>query len=79
MPTRSNLGLASFESGTISHIAGMLLKREDGIKWRTCPIAGSRPMMVDLLAGQVQAGLDSLQRNSDPSISRGRIQKEFAS
>jgi tripartite-type tricarboxylate transporter receptor subunit TctC len=37
------------------------------------PYRGFAPMMVDLLAGQVQAGLDSLQRNFDPSISRGRI------
>jgi tripartite-type tricarboxylate transporter receptor subunit TctC len=55
------LSLASFGSGTISHVAGVLFKREAGIEMAHVPYRGSAPMLVDLLAGQVQAGLDSLQ------------------
>jgi tripartite-type tricarboxylate transporter receptor subunit TctC len=55
------ISLASFGSGTISHIAGVLFKREAGIEMAHVPYRGSAPMLVDLLAGQVQAGLDSLQ------------------
>jgi tripartite-type tricarboxylate transporter receptor subunit TctC len=55
------LSLASFGSGTISHVAGVLFKREAGIEMAHVPYRGSAPMLVDLIAGQVQAGLDSLQ------------------
>jgi tripartite-type tricarboxylate transporter receptor subunit TctC len=55
------LSLASFGSGTISHVAGVLFKTEAGIEMAHVPYRGSAPMLVDLLAGQVQAGLDSLQ------------------
>jgi tripartite-type tricarboxylate transporter receptor subunit TctC len=55
------ISLASFGSGTISHVAGVLFKREAGIEMAHVPYRGSAPMLVDLLGGQVQAGLDSLQ------------------
>jgi tripartite-type tricarboxylate transporter receptor subunit TctC len=64
--------LASFGSGTISHIAGVLFKREAGIEMAHVPYRGSAPMLVDLLAGQVQAGLDSLQ-SSVEYIRVGRL------
>jgi tripartite-type tricarboxylate transporter receptor subunit TctC len=57
----AQLSLASFGSGTISHVAGVLFKREAGIEMAHVPYRGSAPMLVDLLAGQVQVGLDSLQ------------------
>jgi tripartite-type tricarboxylate transporter receptor subunit TctC len=66
------ISLASFGSGTISHIAGVLFKREAGIEMAHVPYRGSAPMLVDLLAGQVQAGLDSLQ-SSVEYIRVGRL------
>ena len=45
------LSLASFGTGTISHVAGVLFKREAGIEMVHVPYRGSAPLVVDLLAG----------------------------
>jgi tripartite-type tricarboxylate transporter receptor subunit TctC len=55
------LSLASFGTGTISHVAGILFKREAGIEMVHVPYRGSAPLVVDLLAGQVPVAFDNIQ------------------
>jgi tripartite-type tricarboxylate transporter receptor subunit TctC len=55
------LSLASFGTGTISHVAGVLFKREAGIEMEHVPYRGSAPLVVDLLAGQVPVAFDNVQ------------------
>jgi tripartite-type tricarboxylate transporter receptor subunit TctC len=52
--------LASFGSGTISHVAGELFKATAGIEMLHVPYRGSAPMVTDLLAGQIKAAVDNL-------------------
>jgi tripartite-type tricarboxylate transporter receptor subunit TctC len=52
---------ASFGTGTISHIAGVLFQMRAGIEMVHVPYRGSAPLVVDLLAGQVQTAMDNLQ------------------
>jgi len=54
------INLASFGTGTGSHLAGELFKMMAGIKMVHVPYRGSAPMLVDLLGGQVQAAFDNL-------------------
>jgi tripartite-type tricarboxylate transporter receptor subunit TctC len=54
------ISLASFGSGTISHVAGELFKMTAGIDMVHVPYRGSAPMVTDLLAGQVKAAVDNL-------------------
>ena len=54
------MNLASFGTGTGSHLAGELFKMMAGIKMVHVPYRGSGPMLVDLLGGQVQAAFDNL-------------------
>jgi tripartite-type tricarboxylate transporter receptor subunit TctC len=55
------VSLASFGTGTISHVAGMLFKMKAGIEMVHVPYRGSAPLVIDLLAEQVQAAFDNLQ------------------
>jgi len=55
------LSLGSFGTGTISHVAGLLFKREAGIQMEHVPYRGSAPLVVDLLAGQVPVAFDNVQ------------------
>jgi tripartite-type tricarboxylate transporter receptor subunit TctC len=60
---RANSGkvsLASYGTGTISHLAGELFKITAGLHMLHVPYRGSSPMLTDLLAGQVQAAFDNL-------------------
>jgi tripartite-type tricarboxylate transporter receptor subunit TctC len=52
--------LASFGTGTSSHVAGELFKMVSGINMVHVPYRGSAPMLTDLLGGQVQAAFDNL-------------------
>jgi tripartite-type tricarboxylate transporter receptor subunit TctC len=54
------LTLASFGVGTTSHVAGELFKMMSGTEMLDVPYRGSAPMVVDLMAGQVQVALDNL-------------------
>lgn len=54
------VSLASFGSGTISHVAGELFKIRTGVQMVHVPYRGSAPMITDLLGGQVQAAFDAL-------------------
>src|SRR5262245_13268117 len=54
------VSLASYGTGTISHLAGELFKRMAGVDILHVPYRGSSPMLTDLLAGQVQAAFDNM-------------------
>jgi tripartite-type tricarboxylate transporter receptor subunit TctC len=52
--------LASFGTGTSSHLTGELFKMMTGIEMLHVPYRGSAPMLIDLLSGQVQFAFDNL-------------------
>jgi tripartite-type tricarboxylate transporter receptor subunit TctC len=52
--------LASFGTGSTSHVAGELFKLTTGISMQHVPYRGSAPMVTDLLSGQVQSAFDNL-------------------
>ena len=52
--------LASFGTGSTSHVAGELFKLTAGISMQHVPYRGSAPMVTDLLSGQVQSAFDNL-------------------
>lgn len=54
-PGKVNFGSAG--SGTITHLAGELLKVEAGVNIVHVPYKGAAPAVVDLLSGQVQMGV----------------------
>jgi len=66
------LSLASFGTGTISHVAGLLFKTQAGVEMTHVPYRGSAPLVIDLLSGQVQAALDNLQ-SSIAYIKQGKL------
>jgi tripartite-type tricarboxylate transporter receptor subunit TctC len=66
------LNLASFGTGTGSHLAGELFKMMAGIKMVHVPYRGSGPLLVDLLGGQVQVAFDNLP-SSIEHIRAGRL------
>jgi tripartite-type tricarboxylate transporter receptor subunit TctC len=61
---------ASFGARTISHLAIELFKIKTGVDVLHIPYLGGAPMVTDLLAGRVQAGVDALP-NSLPHIRSG--------
>src|SRR5262249_5919281 len=69
-PGRVNF--ASFGAGTISHLAIELLKLTTGIDVVHVPYRGGAPLVTDLIAGQVQAGVDAMP-NSLPHIQSGAL------
>jgi tripartite-type tricarboxylate transporter receptor subunit TctC len=52
--------LASFGTGSTSHVAGELFKLAAGVSMQHVPYRGSAPLVTDLLAGQVQSAFDNL-------------------
>jgi tripartite-type tricarboxylate transporter receptor subunit TctC len=56
----AKIALASFGTGSISHVAGELFKTAAGVDALHVPYRGSAPMLIDLLSGQVQAAFDNL-------------------
>ena len=52
--------MASFGTGTASHLSGEMFKMMTGVRMVHVPYRGSAPMLIDLLAGQVQAAFDNL-------------------
>jgi tripartite-type tricarboxylate transporter receptor subunit TctC len=54
------VSMASYGTGTISHVAGELFKMMAAVNTLHVPYRGSSPMLTDLLAGQVQAAVDNL-------------------
>jgi tripartite-type tricarboxylate transporter receptor subunit TctC len=57
---RGKISMASFGTGSISHVAGELFKMASGIEMIHVPYRGSAPMLIDLLGGQVQMAFDNL-------------------
>ena len=64
--------MASYGTGTISHVAGELFKRELGVNMVHVPYRGGAPMVTDLLGGQVQVGIDVVAA-SLPHIRSGAL------
>jgi tripartite-type tricarboxylate transporter receptor subunit TctC len=56
----ARITMASFGTGSISHVAGELFKVAAGVNMLHVPYRGSEPMLVDLLAGRVHAAFDNL-------------------
>jgi tripartite-type tricarboxylate transporter receptor subunit TctC len=54
------VNLASFGTGTSSHLAGELFKMMTGLGLVHVPYRGSAPALTDLLGGQVQVMFDSV-------------------
>jgi tripartite-type tricarboxylate transporter receptor subunit TctC len=52
--------MASFGTGSSSHVAGELFKLMTGVDLLHVPYRGSGPMLTDLLGGQVQMTFDNL-------------------
>ena len=50
--------IASFGTGTTSHVAGELLKNMAGVSMTHVPYRGGAPMMADLVGGQVNLAID---------------------
>ena len=66
------ISLASFGTGTISHVAGVLFKMKAGLEMVHVPYHGSAPLLVDLLAGHAQSAIDTLQ-SSVEYIREGKL------
>jgi tripartite-type tricarboxylate transporter receptor subunit TctC len=56
----ARITMASFGSGSTSHVAGELFKMMAGVDLLHVPYRGSGPMLTDLLGGQVHMTFDSL-------------------
>src|SRR5215470_16759474 len=54
------ISLASFGTGSTSHVAGELFKQMAGVNMIHVPYRGGAPMVTDLIGGQVQVGIDVL-------------------
>jgi tripartite-type tricarboxylate transporter receptor subunit TctC len=54
------ISLASFGTGTLSHVAGELFKIATGVDMIHVPYRGSAALVTDLIGGQVQAAVDNL-------------------
>jgi tripartite-type tricarboxylate transporter receptor subunit TctC len=52
--------MASFGTGSTSHVAGELFKMMAGVDLLHVPYRGSGPMLTDLVGGQVQMAFDNL-------------------
>jgi tripartite-type tricarboxylate transporter receptor subunit TctC len=66
------INMASFGTGSASHIAGELFKMMAGVNLVHVPYRGSAPLVTDLVAGQVQIAFD-LMPTSLPQIQAGRL------
>ena len=66
------INVASFGTGTISHLAIELLKAMTGLDVVHVPYRGGASMVADLLGGRVQAGVDALP-NALPHVQRGAL------
>ncbi len=64
--------LASYGTGSISHVAAELFKAATGIDTVHVPYRGSGPMLTDLVGGQVQAAFDNLPASVE-HIRAGRL------
>jgi tripartite-type tricarboxylate transporter receptor subunit TctC len=54
------ISFASFGTRTISHLAIELIRSQTGIDVVHIPYTGGAPMVTDIIAGRIQAGVDAL-------------------
>jgi tripartite-type tricarboxylate transporter receptor subunit TctC len=54
------MSMASFGTGSISHLAGELFKMTSGVDMVHVPYRGGAPAVTDLIGGQVQVYFDNL-------------------
>jgi tripartite-type tricarboxylate transporter receptor subunit TctC len=66
------INIASFGTGTISHLAIELFKSAAGLDMVHVPYRGGAPMVTDMIGGRIEAGVDALP-NSLPHIQRGTL------
>lgn len=64
--------MASFGSGSASHLAGELFKMMAGINMVHVPYRGGAPMVTNLIGGQVQVGFDVMV-TSMPQVRAGTL------
>jgi tripartite-type tricarboxylate transporter receptor subunit TctC len=64
--------LASFGTGTSSHVTGELFKIMAGVNMVHVPYRGGAPMITDLVGGQVQTGVD-VMTTALPQIRTGAL------
>jgi tripartite-type tricarboxylate transporter receptor subunit TctC len=64
--------MASFGTGSASHLAGELFKMMAGTNMVHVPYRGGAPMVTDLIAGQVQVGFDVMV-TSLPHVRTGAL------
>jgi tripartite-type tricarboxylate transporter receptor subunit TctC len=69
-PGKVNIG--SFGVRTISHLTIELIKISTGIEIVHVPYTGGAPMVIDVISGRIQAGVDALP-NSLPHIKSGSV------
>jgi tripartite-type tricarboxylate transporter receptor subunit TctC len=66
------LTIASFGTGTSSHVTAELFKTMAGVEMTHVPYRGGAPMITDLIAGQVQTGVD-VMTTALPHIRSGAL------
>jgi tripartite-type tricarboxylate transporter receptor subunit TctC len=66
------VNIASFGTGTASHLSGEMFKMMAGLHMQHVPYKGSAPMLMDLLGGQVQVAFDNLPASIE-HIKAGRL------
>jgi tripartite-type tricarboxylate transporter receptor subunit TctC len=66
------IDVASFGTGTASHLSAEMFKMMAGIQMQHVPYKGSAPMVTDLLGGQVQVAFDNLPASIE-HIKAGRL------
>ncbi|GGC52474.1 ABC transporter substrate-binding protein [Siccirubricoccus deserti] len=66
------LNYGSFGNGTSTHLVGELLRLNAGADITHIPYRGSGPLLIDLLAGQVQFTFDTIP-SSLPHLREGRL------
>jgi tripartite-type tricarboxylate transporter receptor subunit TctC len=64
--------MASFGTGSASHLAGELFKMMADVNMTHVPYRGGAPMITDLIGGQVQVGFDVMV-TSLPQIRAGKL------
>jgi tripartite-type tricarboxylate transporter receptor subunit TctC len=72
MANPGKITIASFGTGSASHLAGELFKMAAGINMVHVPYRGGAAMMTDLVGGQVQIGVD-VMATSLPHIRTGAL------
>ena len=64
--------MASFGTGSASHLAGELFKFMAGVDMQHIPYRGGAPMTTDLIGGQVQVGFDVMV-TALPQVRSGKL------